>query len=50
MEEDSSAFLKFKKTMTFAIKSIHTKLKAFVYLCAFLRKQRRKTTLKIAYW
>jgi len=29
-EEDSSAFLKFSKTMTFSRKSIHTKLRAFV--------------------
>jgi len=34
-EEDSSAFLKFSKTMTFSRKSIHTKLRAFIWLCTF---------------
>jgi len=42
-EEDSSAFLKFSKTITFSRKSNHKKLRAFVWLCAFLRKQQRKT-------
>jgi len=41
-QEDSSAFLKLKKTMTFSRKSIHIKLRAYVYLCAFLRKLQRK--------
>jgi len=45
-EEDSSAFLKFSKTITFSRKSNHKKLRAFVWLCAFLRKQQRKTIWK----
>jgi len=45
-EEDSSTFLKFSKTMTFSRESIHTRLRAFVWSCAFLRKQQRKTIFK----
>jgi len=45
-EEDSSAFHKFSKKIAFSRKNIHTKLRAFVWLCAFLRKQQRKTLWK----
>jgi len=45
-EEGSSAFLKFSKTMTFSRKSIHTKVKAFVWACAFLRNEQIKTIWK----
>ena len=41
-QEDSSAFLKFSKTMSFSRKSIHTKLREFVYLFAFPRDNKEK--------
>jgi len=41
-EEDSSAFLKFSKTMTFSRKSIHTKLRALFSYALFSGNNKEK--------